>query len=179
MRRMPRSITSSIVNSPMHFVRIILRLASIRYVTGMTRLRQKLPPERGSWWRPGLVRLPRGLEYAEQSGSAKVLGYTSALVLLAVVFIAVLLPPVLAAELSIQRKVKITPLAYVFEVVASYYETVSYELQIQVDKHTYFTDYTPDIQPNWPLPGEWEVNHPIAVCTEKHRLFVKLTQMYV
>ncbi len=113
----------------------------------------------------------------------KVFGYTSAFVLLALVFIAVLLPPVLSAEptyqkgtlIGIERKVKITPLAYVFEVVASYYETVTYELQIQVGKHTYFTDYTPDIQPNWPLPGEWKVNHSIEVRTEKHRLFVKLS----
>jgi hypothetical protein len=94
-----------------------------------------------------------------------------------------LLPATLSAQppyqtgtlLGIERKVKITPMTYVFDVVATYYETVTYELQIQVGKETYFTDYTPDVQPNWPLPSEWEVNRPIEVRTDKHRLFVKLS----
>jgi hypothetical protein len=95
----------------------------------------------------------------------------------------VMLPATLSAQptyqtgtlLGIERKVKITPMTYVFDVVASYYETVTYQLKIQVGKETYFTDYTPDIQPNWPLPSEWKVNRPIAVRTDKHRLFVKLS----
>jgi hypothetical protein len=94
-----------------------------------------------------------------------------------------LLPASLSAQptyqtgtlLSIERKVKITPMTYVFDVVATYYETVTYELQIQVGKETYLTNYTPDIQPNWPVPSEWEANRPIAVRTAKHRLFVKLS----
>jgi hypothetical protein len=94
-----------------------------------------------------------------------------------------LLPATLSAQpiyqtgtlLGIERRVKITPMTYVFDVVATYYETVTYELQIQVGKETYFTDYTPDVQPNWPLPSEWEVNRRIAVRTDKHRLFVKLS----
>ena len=79
------------------------------------------------------------------------------------------------ALLGIERKVKITPMTYVFDVVATYHETVTYELQIQLGKETYFTDYTPDVQPNWPLPSEWRVNRPIEVRTDKHRLFVKLS----
>ena len=31
---------------------------------------------------------------------------------------------------GIERKIKVTPFTYVFEVVVSYYETVTYELQI-------------------------------------------------
>jgi len=101
----------------------------------------------------------------------------------AVWFIALLLPSALSAEptyqsatlLGIERKVKITPMTYVFDVVATYYETVTYELQIQVGKETYLTNLTPDIQPNWPLPSEWRVNRPIEVRVEKHRLFVKLS----
>ena len=77
--------------------------------------------------------------------------------------------------LGIERKVKITPMTYVFNVVATYYETVTYELQVRVGSEIYFSDYTPDIQPNWPLPSEWEVNRPLAVRTDKHRLFVKLS----
>jgi hypothetical protein len=76
---------------------------------------------------------------------------------------------------GIERKVKVTPLTYVFEVVVSYYETVTYELEIRVGNRTYFTDYTPDVQPNGPLPSEWKVNLPIQFRTDKHRLFVKVS----
>ena len=77
--------------------------------------------------------------------------------------------------LHIEKKVRITPMTYVFNVVATYYETVTYELQIQVGQEVYFTAYTPDIQPNWPLPGEWKANQPLDLRTEKNRLFIKLS----
>jgi hypothetical protein len=77
--------------------------------------------------------------------------------------------------LGIEKKVKTTPLTYVFEVVVSYYETVTYELQIQVGHEVYYTDYTPDVQPNGPLPTEWKPNQTIQFRTDKHRLFVKLS----
>ena len=76
---------------------------------------------------------------------------------------------------GIERKVKVTPLSYVFEVVVSYYETVTYELQLQVGNQIFFTDYTPDVQPNGPVPSEWKPNQPIQFRTDKHRLFVKLS----
>jgi hypothetical protein len=77
--------------------------------------------------------------------------------------------------LGIEKKVKITPLEYVFEVVASYYETVTYELKIQVGEQLYYADYTPNVQPNGPLPVEWTANRALGVRVEKHRLFVKLS----
>ncbi len=77
--------------------------------------------------------------------------------------------------LGIEKKVKVTPLTYVFEVVVSYYETVTYELQIQVGNQIYFTDYTPDVQPNGPLPSEWKPNQTIQFRIEKHRLLVKVS----
>ena len=98
-------------------------------------------------------------------------------------FSALLVPPVLTAQpayrtgtlLKIERKVKITPLEYVFDVVAAYYETVTYELQIRVGNDIYFADYTPEVQPNGPLPDEWRIDQPIEVRLEKRRLFVKLS----
>ena len=77
--------------------------------------------------------------------------------------------------MGIEKKGKITPMTYVFEVVASYYEPVTYELQIQVGGDVYFTDYTPDVQPNWALPEEWKPDRDLAIRTDKHRLFVKLS----
>ena len=92
-------------------------------------------------------------------------------------------PPASVAEPSyetgtlvgIEKKVRVTPLTYVFEVVVSYYETVTYELQIRTGNQIYFTDYTPDVQPNGPLPSEWKPNRTIQFRTEKHRLFVKVS----
>jgi hypothetical protein len=94
-----------------------------------------------------------------------------------------LLPPGLFAQpayqtgtlLNIEKKVKITPLEYVFDVVAAYYETVTYELKIRVGNDIYFTDYTPDVQPNGPLPSEWKTDQPIEVRPEKNTLLVKLS----
>ena len=76
---------------------------------------------------------------------------------------------------GIEKRVKVTPLTYVFDVVATYYETVTYRLQIQAGKQTYFTDYTPDVQPNGPIPSAWKANQTIQFRTEKHRLFVKVS----
>jgi len=99
-------------------------------------------------------------------------------------FLVLVLPPSLAVEgpayqtgilLGIEKRVTTTPLAYVFEVVVSYYETVTYELQIQVGDQIYFTDYTPDVQPNGPLPTEWKPNQTIQFRTDKRRLFVKVS----
>ena len=111
------------------------------------------------------------------------LSKTKSLALSVLLLAALFLPPLVSAEptyqtgtlLGIEKKVKITPMTYVFEVVASYYETVTYELEIQVGEETYLTDYTPDIQPNGPLPTEWMIGQPIEVRTAKHRLFVKLS----
>ncbi len=75
---------------------------------------------------------------------------------------------------SIDKKVKIIPIDYIYETVVSYYETVTYELQIRVGGDIYFANYTPEVQPNWPLPSEWGPNQPIQLRLEKHRLFVKL-----
>jgi hypothetical protein len=77
--------------------------------------------------------------------------------------------------LGINKKMQITPLEYVFNVVAAYYETVTYELQIKVSNEVYYSDYTPEIQPNGPLPTEWQPGRQLEVRPEKHRLYVKLS----
>ncbi len=75
---------------------------------------------------------------------------------------------------AIEKTTKITPIDYIYETVVSYYETVTYELQIRVGGDTYFAKYTPEVQPNWPLPSEWGPDQPIRLRLEKNRLFVKL-----
>ena len=77
--------------------------------------------------------------------------------------------------LGIEKKVKITPLSYVYNVVASCYETVTHELEIQMGDTIYYTDYTPDLQPDWPLADEWKVGNPVTVRLDKHRMFIKLS----
>jgi hypothetical protein len=98
-----------------------------------------------------------------------------------VVLFGLLLQPAIArAEyqsgtlVAVEKTTKITPIDYIYETVVSYYETVTYELQIRVGADTYFARYTPEVQPNWPLPSEWGPNQPIQLRLEKHRLVVKL-----
>ncbi len=77
--------------------------------------------------------------------------------------------------IAIHKNVKITPIDYIYETVVSYYETVTYELQIRIGNEIYFSRYTPEIQPNWPLPQEWQPNRPIQFRREKHRLIVRVS----
>jgi hypothetical protein len=76
--------------------------------------------------------------------------------------------------LSIDKNVVQTPLSYVFDVVASYYETVTYRMQVRVDKEIYTVEYAPPVQPDGPVPAEWVVSAPVQVRVEKRKLIFKL-----
>jgi len=76
--------------------------------------------------------------------------------------------------ISIDKKVVRTPLSYVFDVVASYYETVTYQMEVRVGKQTYTVEYAPPVQPDGPLPSEWVVQAPVQVRAEKRQLIFRL-----
>lgn len=78
-----------------------------------------------------------------------------------------------ATLLSIDRKVAVTPLAYVYNVLVSYSETVTYRLEIRAGSETYFAEYAPDVQPDGPLPSEWKEGAPLQVRIAKRKLIVK------
>jgi hypothetical protein len=76
--------------------------------------------------------------------------------------------------IAIEKHTIITPIDYIYDVVVSYYETVTYELEIEQGDEIYYTKYTPEVQPNWPLPSEWKLNQPIQFRRDQHRLLVRL-----
>jgi hypothetical protein len=76
--------------------------------------------------------------------------------------------------LSIDQQVVRTPLSYTFDVVASFYETVTYRMEVQVGKQTFTVEYAPPVQPDGPLPREWVVKASVQVCVEKRDLIFKL-----
>jgi hypothetical protein len=68
--------------------------------------------------------------------------------------------------LSIDKQVVKTPMSYVFDVVATYYETVTYKMQVHVGRNVYSVEYAPPVQPDGPLPSEWKENAPVSVRVE-------------
>jgi len=76
--------------------------------------------------------------------------------------------------LSINQQVVRTPLSYTFDVVASFYETVTYRMEVRVGKQTYTVEYAPPVQPDGPLPRDWVVKAPVQVRVEKRDLIFKL-----
>ena len=76
--------------------------------------------------------------------------------------------------LSIDQQVVRTPLSYTFDVVASFYETATYRMEVRVGKQTYTVEYAPPVQPDGPLPRDWVVKAPVQVRVEKRDLIFKL-----
>jgi len=76
--------------------------------------------------------------------------------------------------LSIDQQVVRTPLSYTFDVVASFYETVTYRIEVRVGRQTYTVEYAPPVQPDGPIPRDWVVKAPVKVRVEKRDLIFKL-----
>ena len=76
--------------------------------------------------------------------------------------------------LSIEKHVEVTPLEYVFEVVAASYETVTYRLKIRADTGIYEADYAPDVQPDGPLPSEWKPGASVQFRIEDRQVIFQL-----
>jgi hypothetical protein len=77
--------------------------------------------------------------------------------------------------LTIEKKVEATPTMWLWDTVVSSYDTVRYDLRVQVGTQEFVTEYIPDVQPNGPLPGEWTPDRAINVRTEKGKMFIKLS----
>jgi hypothetical protein len=91
-----------------------------------------------------------------------------------------LLPIFLCAErvcqtgtlVSVEKRVESTPRTYVWDVVVTSTDVITYRLYIQVANRTYVSDYTPEIQPS-ELPAGWRLGNRLDICVDKHRLMVK------
>lgn len=73
---------------------------------------------------------------------------------------------------KVERKVESTPRTYVWDVVVTSTDIITYRLQIRIGSRTYISDYTPEIQPSG-LPTGWEAGRPLQVRPEKGRLLIK------
>lgn len=72
---------------------------------------------------------------------------------------------------SVETKVESTPRTYLWDVVVTSTDVITYRLQIMAGSKTYVTDYTPEIQPS-ALPAGWEVGRVLQVRQEKGRLLI-------
>jgi hypothetical protein len=77
--------------------------------------------------------------------------------------------------LGIDKKVETTPTMWLWDTVVSSYDTVRYDLRVQVGNQMFITEYIPDIQPNGPLPGEWTPDRQINIRTDKGKMYIKLS----
>jgi hypothetical protein len=102
---------------------------------------------------------------------------------IAALFATLLLPAVCIAQpgyqpgtlLGIDKKVETTPAMWLWDTVVSSYDTMRYDLRVQVGNQLFVTEYIPEIQPNGPLPGEWTADRPINVRTDKGKMYIKLS----
>jgi hypothetical protein len=76
--------------------------------------------------------------------------------------------------LSIEKHVEVTPLEYVFEVVAASYDTVTYRLRIRAGAEVYDAEYAPDVQPDGPLPSEWRAGADIQFRIKNRQVIFTL-----
>jgi hypothetical protein len=101
----------------------------------------------------------------------------------AVLFAMLLLPGACLAEptylsgtlLGIDKKIETTPTMWLWDTVVSSYDTVRYDLRVQVGDQLFVTEYIPEVQPNGPLPGEWTPDRQISVRTDKGKMYIKLS----
>jgi hypothetical protein len=72
----------------------------------------------------------------------------------------------------IEKKVESTPRTYVWDVVVTSTDVVTYRLHLRIGNRTYVTDYTPEIQPS-DLPAGWEMGRRLQLRLEKDRLLIR------
>ena len=100
----------------------------------------------------------------------------------AALVLAILLPATVRADayvqgtlLAVHKKVQTTPISWLWNTVVSSYDTVRYDLRIWAGNQIYTAEYLPPIQPDGPLPTEWQAGRPISFRIEKRELVVKLS----
>jgi hypothetical protein len=100
--------------------------------------------------------------------------------ILAILIFALWLPQLLVAQPlwqtgtleAVEKKLESTPRTYVWDVVVTSTDVITYRLHIKVANRTYVTDYTPDIQPS-ALPTGWEVGRLLQLRPEQGRLLIR------
>jgi hypothetical protein len=73
---------------------------------------------------------------------------------------------------AVEKKVESTPRTYLWDVVVTSTDVITYRLRITIDHRTFVADYTPEIQPSG-LPASWEVGKPLHLRVQKGCLIIK------
>jgi hypothetical protein len=73
---------------------------------------------------------------------------------------------------AVEKKVESTPRTYIWDVVVTATDVVTYRLRIRQGKRIYVADYTPEIQPS-PLPASWQVGGPLQFRVQKGQMIIK------
>jgi hypothetical protein len=73
---------------------------------------------------------------------------------------------------AVEEKVESTPRTYLWDVVVTSTDVITYRLHIRIDHRIFVADYTPEIQPS-SLPASWEVGRPVELRVQKDLLIIK------
>ena len=73
---------------------------------------------------------------------------------------------------AVEKKVESTPRTYVWDVVVSSTDVITYRLHIRINHKMFVADYTPEIQPS-SLPASWERGRPLQLRVQKDLLIIK------
>ena len=73
---------------------------------------------------------------------------------------------------AVEKKVESTPRTYLWDVVVTSTDVITYRLQIRSADQTYVADYTPEIQPS-SLPAGWQLGQPLKLRVEKKQMIIK------
>lgn len=73
---------------------------------------------------------------------------------------------------QIEKRVESTPRTYVWDVVVTSTDVVTYRLYIRIGNRVCVTDYTPEIQPS-SLPAGWQRGRQLQLRVEKGQLLIR------
>jgi hypothetical protein len=73
---------------------------------------------------------------------------------------------------AVEKKVESTPRTYLWDVVVTSTDVVTYRLRIRQGNRTYVADYTPEIQPSH-LPASWQIGGPLQLRVQKGQLIIR------
>ena len=73
---------------------------------------------------------------------------------------------------QIEKRVESTPRTYVWDVVVTSTDVVTYRLYIRIGNRVCVTDYTPEIQPS-SLPAGWQRGRQLQLRVKKGRLLIR------
>ena len=73
---------------------------------------------------------------------------------------------------AVEKKVESTPRTYLWDVVVTSTDVITYRLHIRIDHRIFVADYTPEIQPS-SLPVSWEMGRPLQLRVQKDLLIIK------